>query len=99
MTSKRIDVNALPEIKLSSDTFELLPEYGDDNSEDQRVGITWKRTVADLAGDIVAVICRWKRVDGGSGVQVEMLRPIITGPVRDDPDTPISNPMKRRKRR
>lgn len=77
MTDQRIDVAALPALKITQRTFDVLPEFRDDKRPQEKNGVTWRmRPGSDPAAPWV--ICRYVGLKDSPGCSIEMVRPEIT---------------------
>lgn len=77
MTDQRIDVAALPVLRISHDTFEALTEFPEGQRPTEQNGATWKVRLTRVA-DAPYVICRYVGLKDSPGCRIEMLRPKVS---------------------
>lgn len=85
MNTDGIDVENLPELKISAETFEALTEINGDVMPAAVNGATWKRRINPGAGTFEFVICRYVGKRMGDPLTIQMLRPVITGSIGNNP--------------
>lgn len=76
MTTQRIDVAALPVLKMTPETFEALVEFPEGQRPKEANGATWKVRLS-REPDAPYVVCRYVGLRDSVGVSIEMLRPRI----------------------
>ena len=81
MSMDHIDVESLPELKISAEAFDALTEITGEESPAISNGFTWKRRVYQPDHSHKMVICRYRTHSIGGPITLEMVRPVITGPV------------------
>lgn len=77
MTEQRIDVAALPVLKITPETFDALPELAADARPPEKNGATWKVRLT-REPDAPFVILRYVGFMHSPGCSIQMLRPRIT---------------------
>lgn len=76
MTTQRIDVAALPVLRMTPETFEALVEFPEGQRPKEANGATWKvRLTREV--DAPYVVCRYVGLRNAPGCSIEMLRPVV----------------------
>lgn len=76
MTDQRIDVAALPALRISHSAFEALTEFPEGQRPTEMNGATWKVRLS-REPEAPYVICRYVGLKESPGCRIEMLRPQV----------------------